>query len=89
MSASRELQRQLKRIGLCLPRPARKPPAGPGWIHEIKHDGFRILAERNARGVTLHSRKGYDFADRFPLAAAAIAKLPVRSRLIDGEANRV
>jgi bifunctional non-homologous end joining protein LigD len=36
--------------------------------------------------VTLHTRKGYDFADRFPLAAAAIAKLPVRSCLIDGEA---
>ena len=58
----------------------------PGLIHEIKHDGFRILAEGDARGVTLHSRKGYDCADRFTLAAAAIAKLPVRSCLIDGEA---
>ena len=86
MSASRELQRQLKRLALCLPRPAKKPPAGPGWIYEIKHDGFRVLAERDARGVTLHSRKGYDFADRFPLAPGAIAKLPVRSCLIDGEA---
>jgi len=28
--------------------------AGPGWIHEIKHDGFRILAERDAKGITLH-----------------------------------
>jgi bifunctional non-homologous end joining protein LigD len=69
-----------------LPRPAKKPPAGPGWIHEIKHDGFRILAERDATGVTLHTRRGYNFADRFPLAAAAVAKLPVRSCLIDGEA---
>jgi ATP-dependent DNA ligase len=43
MSASREL-RQLKRLELCLPRPAERPPTGPGWIHEIKHDGFRILA---------------------------------------------
>ena len=86
MSASRELQRQLKRLELCLPRPARKPPAGPGWIYEIKHDGFRILAERDAKGVTLHTRRGYDFADRFPLIVAAVAKLPVRSCLIDGEA---
>jgi bifunctional non-homologous end joining protein LigD len=86
MSASRELQRQLKRYQPCLPRPAKAPPAGPGWIHEIKHDGFRILAERDGKGVSLHSRKGYDFADRFPLATAAIAKLPVRSCLIDGEA---
>jgi bifunctional non-homologous end joining protein LigD len=82
MSASREL----KRLELCLPRPAKAPPAGPGWIHEIKHDGFRILAERDPKGVTLHTRRGYDFADRFPLAAAAVAKLPVKSCLIDGEA---
>jgi ATP-dependent DNA ligase len=86
MSASRELQRQLKRLELCLPRPARKPPAGPGWIHEIKHDGFRILAERDAKGVTLHTRRGHNFADRFPLVVAAVAKLQVRSCLIDGEA---
>ena len=86
MSVSRELQRQLRRYQPCLPRPAKSPPAGPGWIHEIKHDGFRILAERDGKGVSLHSRKGYDFADRFPLAAAAVAKLPVKSCLIDGEA---
>jgi bifunctional non-homologous end joining protein LigD len=86
MSASHELQRQLKRNELYLPRPAKQPPAGPGWIHELKHDGFRILAERDASGMNLHSGKGYDFADRFPLAAAAIAKLPVRSCLIHGEA---
>jgi hypothetical protein len=71
MSASRELQRQLKRIEPCLPRPAAKPPAGPGWIHEIKHDGYRIMAERNHGSVRLYTRNGYDFADRFPLAAAA------------------
>jgi ATP-dependent DNA ligase len=86
MSASRELQRQLKRFALYLPRPAKKPPARPCWIHEIKHDGFRILAERDVDGVTLRTRRGYDFADRFLLAAAAVAKLPVRSCLIEGEA---
>jgi bifunctional non-homologous end joining protein LigD len=85
MSASRELQRQLKRIEPCLPRPAPRPPAGPGWIHEIKHDGYRIMAERDHGSVRLYSRNGYDFAERFPLAAAAIRKLPVRSCLIDGE----
>ena len=30
----------------CLPSPAKAPPSGPGWLHEIKHDGFRILARR-------------------------------------------
>jgi bifunctional non-homologous end joining protein LigD len=86
MSASRELQRQVRRIEPCLPRPAKKPPAGPGWIHEIKHDGFRIIAEREHGRVRLYTRKGFDFADRFPLAAAAVAKLPARSCVIDGEA---
>ena len=32
----------------CLPSPAKAPPSGTGWIHEIKHDGFRILARRDA-----------------------------------------
>jgi bifunctional non-homologous end joining protein LigD len=89
MSASGELQRQLKRFEPCLPRPrpAKRPPAGPGWIHEIKHDGFRILAERNGGAVTLHSRNGYDFADRFPVATAAVAALRARSCRIDGAAR--
>jgi len=86
MSASRELHRQVRRIEPCLPRAAKQPPAGPGWIHEIKHDGYRIMAERDHGSVKLYTRNGYDFADRFPLAAAAIRKLPVRSCLIDGEA---
>ena len=70
----------------CLPRRADKPPAGRDWIHEIKHDGFRIMARRNADGVRLLTRNGHDFAGRFPLAAAAVAVLPARSCLIDGEA---
>jgi bifunctional non-homologous end joining protein LigD len=85
MSASRELQHQLKRIEPCLPRPAPRPPVGPGWIHEIKHDGYRIMAERNRGSVRLYTRKDYDFAERFPLAAA-LRKLPARSCVIDGEA---
>ena len=82
----RELQRQSMRYEPCLPRLAKAPPAGPGWIHEIKHDGFRILAERRAKGVNLHTRRGYDFADRFPRVVAAIVRLPARSCVIDGEA---
>jgi bifunctional non-homologous end joining protein LigD len=70
----------------CLPSPAKAPPSGPGWIHEIKHDGFRIMARRDAAGVRLITRNGNDFTKRFPLAAAAVAALPGRSCLIDGEA---
>ena len=70
----------------CLPRPADRPPAGRDWLHEIKHDGFRIMARRDAAGVQLLTRNGHDFAGRFPIAAAAVATLPARSCLIDGEA---
>jgi bifunctional non-homologous end joining protein LigD len=70
----------------CLPSPAKHPPAGSNWIHEIKHDGFRIMARRDAAGVRLIPRNGNDFTSRFPLAAAAVGALPGRSFLIDGEA---
>jgi ATP-dependent DNA ligase len=45
----------------CLPLPAKAPPSGSGWIHEIKHDGFRIMARRGGAGVRLFSRNGHDF----------------------------
>jgi ATP-dependent DNA ligase len=46
------------------PRPAKQPPAGSGWIHEIKHDGFRIMARRFEGRVRLLTRKGNDFSNR-------------------------
>jgi bifunctional non-homologous end joining protein LigD len=70
----------------CLPSPAKAPPSGPGWLHEIKHDGFRILARRDGAGVRLITRAGNDFSSRFPFIAMAVGKLPVRSCFIDGEA---
>jgi bifunctional non-homologous end joining protein LigD len=70
----------------CLPRRADKPPAGRDWIHEIKHDGFRIMARRVGERVRLYTRNGYDFADRFPQIVEAILNLPIQSCFIDGEA---
>jgi bifunctional non-homologous end joining protein LigD len=69
----------------CLPSPAKAPPSGPGWLHEIKHDGFRILARRDSAGVRLITRAGNDLSARFPFIAKAIDSLPVYSCLIDGE----
>ena len=70
-----------------MPAPTCRSTADRGdWLHEIKHDGFRIMARRDAAGVRLLTRNGYDFAGRFPLAAAAVAALSARSCLIDGEA---
>jgi bifunctional non-homologous end joining protein LigD len=70
----------------CLSRPAKEPPSGPEWIHEIKHDGFRILARREAARVRLYTRNGYDYTARFPKFAATVESLRVRSCVLDGEA---
>jgi bifunctional non-homologous end joining protein LigD len=70
----------------CLPSPAAKPPAGAGWLHEIKHDGFRMLVRRDAAGVRLLTRNGHDWGPRYPLIIEAVVALRVRSCLIDGEA---
>src|SRR5205823_2552758 len=78
--------RRLGTIEPCLPSPAKAPPSGPGWIHEIKHDGFRILARRDSAGVQLITRHGNDFTSRFPLVIDAVARLPAHSFLLDGEA---
>ncbi len=73
-------------IELYLPSPAAKPPTGPGWLHEIKHDGFRIMACRDSAGVRLITRHGNDVTHHFPLAVAAVNALSTHSFLIDGEA---
>jgi bifunctional non-homologous end joining protein LigD len=73
-------------IGPCLPSPAERPPSGPGWIHEIKHDGYRLMACRDAASVRLLTRNGHDWASRFPLIVEAMGALKVKSCLIDGEA---
>jgi len=67
----------------CLPSPAKAPPGGPGWIHEIKHDGMRIMARRDGAGVRLITRHGNDFT---LFVVTAVTALPARSLLIIGEA---
>jgi ATP dependent DNA ligase domain len=70
----------------CQPTLVANPPAGPGWLHEVKHDGFRILARKQGARVEVWSRRGAVFNDRFPRIAEAVAALPVDNALIDGEA---
>jgi bifunctional non-homologous end joining protein LigD len=69
----------------CLPSPADKPPSGANWIHEIKHDGYRMMARRDPAGIRLLTRNGHDWAARYPLIVEALTYLKVRSVLIDGE----
>jgi bifunctional non-homologous end joining protein LigD len=70
----------------CLPSLADRPPSGSNWVHEVKHDRFRLFACRDAAGVRLLTRNGNDFTARYPLVVESVAALPVRSCVIDGEA---
>jgi ATP dependent DNA ligase domain len=67
------------------PDPGRQA-AGPGWVHEIKHDGYRLIVRRDGTAVRLFTRRGYDWTDRYPAIAAAAAKLRAKSFTLDGEA---
>ena len=70
----------------CQPTLAAAPPAGAGWLHEMKHDGYRLLARKEADRVRLWTRYGTDFTGRLPAIADAVARLTVDNALIDGEA---
>jgi bifunctional non-homologous end joining protein LigD len=69
----------------CLPTPSKRVPVGPQWVHEIKHDGYRLLVRRQGARVRVFTRRGYDWSHRFPLIVEAIARLRVSSIFIDGE----
>ena len=45
----------------CLPSPGDRPPDGPNWVHEIKHDGYRLMARRDPIGILLITRGGHDW----------------------------
>src|SRR5499427_8104431 len=63
----------------CLPIKAPQPPNGEAWLHEIKHDGFRVIARKDGERVRLYSRHGNDFTRRFPLIVETLARLRSRS----------
>jgi bifunctional non-homologous end joining protein LigD len=73
-------------IAPCLPTNCHEPPSGAVWLHEIKHDGIRLIARKTDTRVRLYSRPGNDLTDRFQLIVEAVARLPTRSCIIDGEA---
>jgi ATP-dependent DNA ligase len=76
-------------IGFVVPAQpikAAKPPAGPDWVHEIKHDGYRLIVRRDGPTVRLYTRNAYDWTVRLPAIAAAAARIKAKSFAIDGEA---
>ena len=60
-------------------------PGGPGWLHEIKFDGYRLQARIDGSKVKLLTRKGLDWTDSFRAVAEALKGLKLGSALIDGE----
>jgi len=61
-------------------------PSGAGWVHEIKHDGYRMIVRRDGDRVRLYSRKAVDWTARLPVIVKGAAGLKAKSFTIDGEA---
>ncbi len=68
------------------PVKASKPPSGADWVDEIKHDGYRIIVQRDGSTVRLYSRNANDWSARLSAIAAAAAPIKAKSFTIDGEA---
>src|ERR1700743_438121 len=69
-----------------IPTRANKPPAGPDWVHEIKHDGYRLQVRRAGDAVRLFTRRGYDWSGRYPAITLTAMQLRADSFTLDGEA---
>ena len=63
-----------------------RPPIGPNWVHEIKHDGYRLIVRRQGETVRLFTRRGIEWTARFPAIAAATRRIEAGILTIDGEA---
>jgi bifunctional non-homologous end joining protein LigD len=70
----------------CQPALADGPPAGPGWLHEIKFDGYRVIARKDGNQVRLWASTTSDYSKAFTRIRDAVAALPVDSAVLDGEA---
>ncbi len=62
-----------------------EPPSGKGWLHEVKLDGYRLVARLEKGRATLLTRRGKDWSSRFPAVREAVAALPAGRALLDGE----
>jgi ATP-dependent DNA ligase len=70
----------------CIPTRVSQPPVGARWIHEIKHDGYRLIVRKQGDRVRLFTRRGYDWTERYPRIRNAVKALPTAAVVIDGEA---
>ncbi|HEY7246572.1 MAG TPA: DNA ligase [Xanthobacteraceae bacterium] len=70
----------------CLPSVRDTPPRGAEWVHEIKHDGYRVIVRREGTRARIFTRRGFDWSGRFPWIEEGLLSLRVQSATIDGEA---
>jgi ATP dependent DNA ligase domain len=70
----------------CQPSKVARPPSGSSWVHEIKHDGYRLMVRKDGARVRCFTRNGHDWADRFPAIVEGAARVLALSFLTDGEA---
>jgi bifunctional non-homologous end joining protein LigD len=69
----------------CQPALSERPPTGPGWLHEIKFEGYRVIARRDGEQVRLWARTTSDYSKAFTRIRDAVVALPVDSAVLDGE----
>src|SRR6476659_1171441 len=87
--SSRPVRYRLKPPGFilpCQPALADRPPSGPCWLHDIKVDGYRVIARKDGEQVRLWARTTSDYSKAFTRIRDAVAALPVESAVLDGEA---
>ena len=76
---------KLSFVDFQLPMLVDQPPEGDGWLHEVKHDGYRtqlILERGRARALT---RNGLDWSEKYQSIVDEAAALKARSAIVDGE----
>ena len=69
----------------CSPIRAKEVPAGDGWVHEVKFDGYRVQAHKVGSRVVIYSRNGHDFTERFPSIAQLLHELTAKAAVLDGD----
>jgi bifunctional non-homologous end joining protein LigD len=62
-------------IPFCLPSVSQRPTRGPGWAHELKHDGYRLQIHVRDGRVRLYTMNGADWTSRYPLILAEAGRL--------------
>jgi bifunctional non-homologous end joining protein LigD len=70
----------------CLLTPATMVPTGPEWLHELKHDGMRVIVRKAGERVSIWSRNGRPWTTELAAIGAAVRELDHENIVLDGEA---